>query len=191
MTKQEKEAAEIARREALTPEERAEEDRVKAEEDEKKKSKKEDMVEIKRSDFDRIMATMEKQSKDIELLYKTTDKNRMAKELNKAGEKLIKQCKVRLWDNSDKMVIGWKLITNRCEVVQGRWVEDQTANVVLDDGTVETVPLIEFYRKTLNKVDADIISRTTELDEKNQESIIFKLQFSNGKTLLLNSVYVN
>lgn len=158
---------------------------------EKKSSKKEDVVEIKRVDFERMMAQMDKQTKDIDMLYRTADKSRIAHELNKAGENLIKQGKVRLWDNTDKLVIGWKLTTDRCEVVQGKWIEEQITNVVLDDGEILTVPLIEFYRKTLKKSAADIIARTQELDKDNNQVTILKLQFPSGKVLLLDSVFVN
>lgn len=196
------------RRAALTQEERNTEDKNKAEaaansgiggsttptpleKPTSPKKQTEETVEIKRSDFDRMMKQLEKQSKDIELLYKTADKSKMAKELNKEGENLIKQCKVSTWDDTGRFIIGWKLITNRCEVVMGRWIEEQTVSFVLEGGDVMTVPLLEFYRKTIKKVDADIISRTDEYDEKNNKVIIFKLQFPTGKVLLLNSSFVN
>ena len=152
---------------------------------------KEDTVEIKRTDFDKMMKQLETQSKDISLLMKTADKGRIAKELNKAGENLIKQCNVRTWDDTGKIIIGWKLITNRCEVIQGNWSEDQTCSIIFEDGEILTVPLLEFYRKTLIKIPVDIVARTEELDDKNNKITIFKLQFPSGKILLLNSVFIN
>jgi len=152
---------------------------------------KEDTVEIKRTDFDKMMKQLETQSKDISLLMKTADKGRIAKELNKAGENLIKQCNVRTWDDTGKIIIGWKLITNRCEVIQGSWSEDQTCSIIFEDGEILTVPLLEFYRKTLIKIPVDIVARTEELDDKNNKITIFKLQFPSGKILLLNSVFIN
>jgi len=153
--------------------------------------KKDEIVEIKKTDFEKLMKRMDSQAKNIDLLLKTADKSRMARELNKEGENLIKQAKVRTWDDTKKIVIGWKLITNKCEVVMGRWVEEQTTTLILEGGEVVTVPLIEFYRKTLTKIDGDIIARTEELDENNNKSMIFKLQFPNGKILLINSAFVN
>jgi hypothetical protein len=153
--------------------------------------KKNDMVEIKREDFEKMLKQMEKQSKDIDLLYKTADKGRMAKELNKEGENLIKKVKVRTWDDTGKLIIGWKLITNRCEIVMGRWTEDQTTTMIFEDGEVLTVPLLEFYRKTLKKEEAEIISKTDQFDENRNKVIIYKLQFPNGKTLSLNEAFVN
>jgi len=137
------------------------------------------------------MKQLESQAKDISLLLKTADKTKIAKELNKEGENLIKQCKVSTWDDTGRFIIGWKLLTNKCEVVMGRWMEEQTVSFILEGGEVMTVPLLEFYRKTIRKVDADIIARTDQYDDKNNKIIMFKLQFPTGKILLLDSTFVN
>jgi predicted RNase H-like nuclease (RuvC/YqgF family) len=152
---------------------------------------KEDTIEIKRTDFDNMMKQLERQSKDIDLLYKAADKSKIAKELGKEGENLIKQAKVSTWDDTGKFIVGWKLITNKCEVIMGKWIEEQTVVINFEDGETLIVPLLEFYRKTLKKVNGDIISRVDQYDENNEKIIMFKLQFPNGKVLLLNSVYVN
>ncbi len=151
----------------------------------------EETVQIKRKDFDRLMNQMEKQSKDIELLYKVGDKSRIARELGKEGENLIKQVQVRTWDDTGRIIIGWKLLTNKCEVILGRWVEEQTTTIMFEDGETMTVPLLEFYRKTLKKIEADIVGTTQDIDSQNNKITSFKLQFENGKTLLLNSAFVN
>lgn len=154
-------------------------------------TKKEETVQISRSDFDKLISTVEKQAKDIDLLYKAADKNRMSKAMGDGGEVLIKKAKVSTWDNTGKFIIGWKLITDRCEVVLGRWVEEQTVNLILEDGETMTVPLLEFYRKSLKKIAADIVSRTDEYDSQNNKVQMLKLQFDNGKTLMINSVFIN
>lgn len=157
-----------------------------------KGKEKDEFVQIKRSDFDRMMGQMEKQSKDIELLYKTADKSRLAKEMDKDGENLVKQAKVSVWEDTNDFIVGWKLITNKCEVIMGKWIEEQTVNVTFDNGKTMTVPLLEFYRRTLKKVPADIISRSEDINEvTKKKSIVFKLQFDNGKTLLIDSTFVN
>lgn len=156
------------------------------------KDKKEDIVEIKRADFDRMMKQMEKQAKDIDLLYRTADKGKMAKELNKEGENLIKQVTVRTWDDTGRFVIGWgNMKVNRCEVVMGKWYEEQEVTLTLDDGETKTVSYLEFVRKTIKKTSADIISKSEETDSENNRSTFLKLQFPNGKLLLINSIFVN
>ena len=195
-----KEQKELERRALLTPEEREAEDKnPKAEvptakiEDPiipgevKKIPPKEDTVEIKRSDFEKMMKTMEKQSKDIELLYKTADKGRIAKELNKEGENLIKQSSVSTWGDTGRLIIAWSdLITNKCEVVMGRWVEDQTLNVIFEDGEVLTVPYLEFARNRTVKLPADVIGRTEE-----DGRLKYKLQFPSGKILTVDTRFLN
>lgn len=166
--------------------------KIEKEEVKPKVEKKEETVEVKKSDLDRMIAQMDKQAKDIDLLYKAADKSRLATEMNRGGsENLIKQVRVWTWDDTGKYIVGWKLNSNRCEVVMGKWVEEQVASVVLEDGEVITVPLLEFYRKTLIKKPADLLSRTDEYDTNNNKITIFKVQFPNGKTLLINQAFVN
>lgn len=153
--------------------------------------KQEQTVEIKKSDYDKLMAQLERNAKDISLLYAASDKHRMAKAMNQGGEILVHTVKVWTWDNTGKIVVGTNLLTNRCEVVQGKWIEDQSMAVVLEDGTTLTVPYLEFSRKTLNKIVGEIISTTKEYDANQKESIILKVQLPNGKTLQINQAFVN
>lgn len=152
---------------------------------------KEDVVEIKKSDFDKMLAQLEKQSKDINLLYKAADKNRLSSELNKEGTSLIKQVRVWTWGDTGRNIIGWKMKTNRCEVVMGKWVEDQAVAVVMEDGEVFDVSYLEFVRNTLKKVTCDLLARTDEYDKNNNKITMFKVQFPTGKTLLINSAFIN
>jgi len=152
---------------------------------------KEEVVEVKKSDYDKLMKQLERNASDIELLYKASDKSRMAKAMGNGGEILIKQVKLWNWDNTGKIVIGTKLISNRSEVVLGKWVEDQSIVVVLEDGENFTVPYLEFVRKILNKLVADVISTTKTEDEKGVSVTILKVQLQNGKTLEINSSFVN
>ncbi len=193
--KKDAEKAEKARREALTPEEREAEDRLKDPANAPTVtiapvSEEAETVTIKRTDLDKLFARLDSQAKDISLLYKAADKGRLATEMNKEGQNLIKQVRVWTWDGG-KCIIGWKLTSNKCEVVMGKWMEDQSAVVVLEDGETITVPYLEFVRKTLHKLPADIISRTEEYDDKNEKVTILKLQFPNGKVIAVNSSYVN
>lgn len=155
------------------------------------KEVKNETVEIKKSDYEKLMAQLERNAKDIDLLYKASDKHRMAKAMNQGGEILVHTVKVWTWDNTGKIVIGTNLLTNRCEVVQGKWIEDQSMAVVLEDGETFTVPYLEFSRKTLNKIVGEILSTTKEYDANKKESIILKVQLPNGKTLAINQAFVN
>ena len=154
--------------------------------------KKEDTVTISTEQFNKMMKQLDVLQKNTDMLYRVADKGRLPKEMGKAGEHLIKQCKVSTWGDTGKMVMGWKLLTNRCEVVMGRWIEEQTASIVLEDEEVVTVPLIEFYRRTLKKIEADIISKSEEYDTDQNKVIMLKLQFpKTGKVIMINSSFIN
>jgi len=153
--------------------------------------KKEDTVEIKKSDYDKLMAQLERNAKDIDLLYKASDKQRMAKAMNQGNEPLVHTVKVWTWDNTGKIVMATNLLTNKCEVVQGKWIEDQQVAVVLEDGETLTVPYLEFSRKTLNKIVAEIIGTIKDTDINNKEVVIYKLVLPNGKKLEINQAFVN
>lgn len=154
-------------------------------------NKKDDVIEIKREDFNNLLSRLDKMSKDQEILFKATDKNRLAKAQDLEGENLIKKCKISTWADTGKLIIGWKLITNKVEIVMGRWMEDQSVVIVLDGGETMTVPLLEFYRNILIKEEADIIARTEKVDENKKKAIFFTLQLDSGKELEINSVFIN
>lgn len=153
--------------------------------------KEEQTIELKKSDYDKLMAQLERNAKDIDLLYKASDKHRMAKAMNQGGEILVHTAKIWTWDNTGKIVIATNLLSNRCEVVQGKWIEDQQVAVVLEDGETITVPYLEFSRKILNKIVAEIVGTTKERDRNNNEVVILKLQLPNGKKLEINQAFVN
>lgn len=153
--------------------------------------KKEPTVELKKSDFDRLMETLDRNAKDISLLYKASDKSRMAKAMGNGGEILIRKVNIWTWDDTGKIILATKLLTNKSEIVLGRWVEDQTVEVFIEDSTSFVVPILEFYRKTLHKLPAEILATTKSRDEYNQESTLFKVQLPSGRTLEINSKFVN
>lgn len=155
------------------------------------KPKKDDVVEIKKEDYDKLMAQLERNANDIALLYKASDKNRMAKALGDGGEILIKTARVWTWDNTGKIVIATDLVSNKSEVVMGKWVEDQNVIAVFEDGSTETVPYLQFVRRTINKIPAEIIATTKSQDSSGKETLIYKLQFANGKILEINAAFVN
>jgi len=157
----------------------------------KETPKKDDVVEIKREDLNNLISKLDKLSKDQELLFKAADKNRLAKAQDLEGENLIKQCKISTWADTGKLIIGWKLITNKVEIVMGRWMEDQSVVIVLDGGETMTVPLLEFYRNILIKEEADIIARTEKVDDNKKKAIFFTLQLNSGRELEINSVFIN
>jgi len=150
-------------------------------------------IQIKKTDFSDLMDRLDKQAKDIEMLYQASDKHRLAKAQSKGGtDVLIHTAKVSRWDGTAVYVLAWKLVTNRAEVINGKWVEDQTCTVIFDVGEPVTVSLLEFYRKTIQKDSGEIIGREKKYDKlNNSEFEIFHLEFPNGQKLSINSSFVN
>lgn len=153
--------------------------------------KQEETIELKKSDYEKLMAQLERNAKDIDLLYKASDKHRMAKARNQNNEQLVHTVKVWTWDDTGKIVIATKLLTNRCEILQGKWIEDQTVAVVLEDGETLTVPYLEFSRKILNKIVGEITGTTKEKDNLGEEVVLYKITLPNGKKLEINQAFVN
>ena len=158
--------------------------------EDKPKVEKEEMIEVKKRDLDGLLERLDKMQKDQDLLFKASDKTRLSAERAKGESSLIKTVKISKWSDTDKFVIGWKLVSNRAEVVMGRWVEEQSTLVMLDDGETVTVPLLEFYRSILRKEVAEITSRKKST-QNNIDTEIFEVRFENGRVLEIDSKYVN
>jgi methionine-rich copper-binding protein CopC len=153
--------------------------------------KKEEMVQVKREDLNAILNKLETYEKNIDLLMKASDKERLARAQSKDGKTLIPSVKIAKWDDTDNYVIGWKAITNKAEVVNGRYIEDLTTAVFFEEAESIVVPMLEFYRKTIIKDSADVVGKEVKIDEKGNKVEILKVRFENGKELIINSSFVN
>lgn len=152
---------------------------------------KKQMVEVSKDDLENLLKKLEKQEKDINLLYQAADKGRLSKAMNDGSQTLIRTFKVSTWDNTGKIVTGWTLTSNRCEVVLGRWIEEQTVNVLLEDGEVVAATLLEFYRKTIKKIVGDLTSSVEEKDNAGNKVTLYNLELKDGRKIKINSVFVN
>ena len=135
-----------------------------------------------------MLATIEKNQKDIELLYKASDKTLLSKALSSEGKTIIPTVKIALWGDSGKHVVGWgPMVKNIAEIIMGRPVEDQVRQIFLEDGEELTVPYLESVRR-MNVFDkAEILSK-----QQGPDGIVeFKVQFANGKILLIKDTFVN
>lgn len=151
-------------------------------------------VKVKAADLKNLFDRLDKQASDIDLLYRASDKNRLSRALSDGEESLVKQVKISIWQDNGEHVIGWKMIKNTSEIVNGRWVEDQTVQVVFEKSQPITVPLLEFYRKMLQKDLADILERTQKSEKVNGRTEtyeMFVVKFADGKELTINSKFVN
>lgn len=157
-------------------------------------SDKDGYVKVKAEDLTSIFTRLDKQAKDLDLLYKASDKNRLSRAMGENEESLIKKVKISIWQDTGIHVIGWKLVKNQSEIIAGRWVEDQQVQVVFEEGEPIIVSLLEFYRKILNKDLADILERTEKSEKVNgrvEKFEMLSVQFEDGKQLIINSRFVN
>lgn len=151
-------------------------------------------VKVKAEDLQSIFTRLDKQAKDLDLLYRASDKNRLSRAMGENEESLIKKVKVSIWQDTGIHVIGWKMTKNVSEIIAGRWVEDQQVLVTFEEGEPINVTLLEFYRKILQKDLADILERTEKSEKVNGRVEKFEMltvQFEDGKQLIINSRFVN
>ena len=160
----------------------------------KDKEGEEEVVPVKKADLDRLFQTIERQTKDINILYQAGDKARIAQVRNAESGPLIHTAKAwrltKPGKNEGKLMVAWQLVKNTSEVIGGRWVEDQQEVVFLEDGGKEELSLQEFYRFR-EAVVGEITKRTTGVDTKGESEITFTLTFPDGKKIDLGQNFIN
>ena len=154
--------------------------------------KKEDVITVKKSDLDLLLAKLDTLTKNQDLLFKASDKSRLAKVMSDGNNVLVHTAKVAKWEGTGQYVIDWKLNNNRCEVFNGKWIEDQETTVIFNDGKTIKVPLLEYYRKTVKKEAGEIISRESKFnpDTKINDEML-TIQFVDGNKITINKTYIN
>jgi len=156
-----------------------------------KENNDDESVQVKKSDLNRLMDTISRQSKDIEVLYKATDKSRLASvRQSDSSAKLIHTCKIWQWRNG-KIIVVWKLTKNVSEIVQGKWYEEQASSLVFEDGSMEEgVSLLDFYRHKIPVI-VEILSRKATANDKGEETNILEVLFPDGKKLQVGEMFIN
>jgi len=152
--------------------------------------KKEDMVEVPKSELAAFVKRLGNLEKDNTRLMAAADKSRLANIDAKmaAGQPLIRTVRLSRLSDDGPIIIAWKLTKNVSYVSGNRLIEDQVMQVFFEDGKNQEMPLINFYRGLNKKVVAEIISRTK--DEKTGEEML-KLQTKEGKDYTIPLKFVN
>jgi len=156
--------------------------------------KKNEYVEVKKEDLDALFKRLDKQAKDIEMLYDASDKNSLARAKSKGGsDVLIHTAKVRVWSPTGKRILAWtNMKTNKAEIIMGKVFEDQSTTLILQEGEPLTVSYLELVRNSIQYDTGEIISRENQFDvDAKQYNEILHLEFSNGEKLKINSKFVN
>ena len=178
-----------------TPEEKTKVDGKKKTDEGKKKiedKSKMKTVVIEKDVLDKILNKIESQDKEIEILKKISDKNRLERYEKENEGEIIRRAKVGLWDN--KIIIGWKKGIDDVGFIHmdGRsvLVEKQTIVLILDDGgkTLEKeVNYLEFS-KNINRLEGDIINEKRNLKTGVETKT---LQFDDGKEVTIDVKFLN
>lgn len=154
-----------------------------------KKEPEESMVQIPKSKLDLLVSTLEKRGKDVELLYKLVDQNKLSRARELQGDTLVKTCKVWQWNNG-KFVIATKLVKNVAEVVNGRYIEDQEIEMVFDDGTSQKTSYLDFSRNK-KMVVFEIVARKDYVRPDGVKSVMLSVVHENGKKLEVSIEFIN
>ena len=87
-----------------------------------------------------------------------------------------------------KVVLAWRMVKDDVfKAANGAWVENQIIEAILEDDSKVTLSLVDFYRKTQEKLRARILSRIRE--ENGQETM--RLACDDGKERVIGVQFVN
>jgi hypothetical protein len=152
--------------------------------------KKEATVTVTKKEFDSLMGKFEEQQRTIDTLMQVADKSRLSHILQQQDKDLIRTAKVAMWPDNGQFILGWKTTKNVCEIVNGKWIEDQRTTLLFEDGESEEIPMIDFYRK-ISGVAGEIISRTSRVDASGFESEELEIRFKDGKVIKIDKKFIN
>jgi len=146
----------------------------------------------------KIIADLQKQISDLQLVVKnSTDPRKLAEIANK-NKKVLPICKISLWQ--DNVVMGWDNMShNKVEIINGRESVDQRVVLLVRtpvtgaDGERtyniirhEVDYVASFQNRT--KEDVEIIKRTT--DEAGGD-VMLSVRRADGETLSISEKFVN
>ena len=131
------------------------------------------------------MTRLGRMEEEQRLRDQVMDRNDAAKieELRRAG-KIVKNVRIHIYDNLP--VLGWKMLKNDVYMREGRLVEDQTVEIITEDATKHVMNLRD-WASLPGTLEGEV---TKESKEQNGD-VYFTVQFPDGKTIEINSVYVN
>lgn len=142
------------------------------------------LVAVDKKALEGLVARLDQQTKDIEMLKLVADKARMQSFESKNADFSTKIVKVSLYNG--KLVVAWK--TTKDEIYQdsqSRWHESQKMMIVLEGGEEHEMEYIDFVKK-LVKVDAELITKYTT--PKGEEMYRMNL---NGREIDIDRTFVN
>lgn len=145
---------------------------------EKEKTGKSETVEVNKVALDAMI-------KRLERLEASADLSRLGKYDDKNKKEVVRVVMLSTWDG--QVVIGWKMLMNDVQKINGIWRESQLVQLMLEDGTSAEIPYLRSVQEVV-RVDADILSRTQESDGHETLKVRRK---DDGKEYNIDSRFVN
>lgn len=141
-------------------------------------------VEVNKEGLDKLLATVEQQSREIKKLTEIADRGRLAHWESQHKEDTPRQYHLSAYDG--KIIIAWEMKINQVwkdEV--GLWKENQQIELTFVGGEKKMLPYVEFGTKT-ERVSAKLLS-TIQKGSKT----IFEVETADGEKIVIDSIYVN
>ncbi len=143
-----------------------------------------------------LIVKLDKQAEKINMLEAIADRKRLSA-YNARHKKTVEPTvfirSMDIFDEKEKemkpkVILAWRTVRN--EVYQDpaskRWREDQQTELFYEDGTKETMPLLNFYRN-YKKI---ACKKTGQIEDKGEISLKL-LRSDTGKELIIGSSFVN
>jgi hypothetical protein len=152
----------------------------------------EETLVVPRKDLEGFMKRLNDLEETNRRLIAVADKGRLANERERAekadGAPLIHTVRLTQLERNGQLVVAWKMTDNDSFVDGNRMVEKQNIQVVFKDGTTTNMRLVDFYRKQLKLVVAEIISRLVNEKTKKTELIV---ELKDGERVTIPLAFVN
>lgn len=142
-------------------------------------------VAVPKATFDKLLSTLEKQGKDIEVLREAADKGRLThvEQMRNKG-KLVKNAFLSKMDG--KIILGWRAVKDQVYFEDNKLVENQIIEVIFADQSNKQVSLRQF-NTLVEKVKGEVIKESKELDG----AIYFTLLMEDGEKHEVNIKFIN
>jgi hypothetical protein len=147
---------------------------------------KEDVVQIPKADWEKIVRKIDELEKDRDVLKEVADKGRLdrVENLRKQG-KLIKTVRVSVLKG--KKIIAWSTVSNTVDYdVRGVPHEDQIVELIFEDKTKEKLRLVSKAR-TVTYITGEVTKESRDQDGR----VSYTVLFDDGSTLDIAETFVN
>lgn len=146
------------------------------------------VVEVDEDTLNRLLDTVEKQGKKIEILTEVADKNRLTRvEELRAQGKLVKKVNLNTYNN--KIIIGWvKIKDDVYQDHEGRLHEDQIVGLIFNgEKEVGHQMDIRSFSRLIIKIPAEVLEESKDKDGNTN----FVVETKDGQQIKIDARFIN